>query len=111
MEAAGSCSYFIHRTFDVCADPFEALKKSAEFGRGYNPDIRSGGRLPRRMRAPLKGSGAATDQNRSDSRRVTILAGAGVTLCEYCEIAKKQECVPFICPAKRLLGERYALPE
>ena len=50
-----------------------------------------------------------TDQNWSDSRRVTILAGAGVTSANIAEIAKKQECVPFICPEKRLLesGMRY----
>lgn len=32
MEAAGSCAVTMHRAFDVCADPFEALKKSAELG-------------------------------------------------------------------------------
>ena len=52
MEAAGSCAVTMHRAFDVCADPFEALKKVSRAGRGYDPDIRSGGRLLRRMLAP-----------------------------------------------------------
>lgn len=50
-----------------------------------------------------------TDQNWSDSRRVTILAGAGVTSANIAEIAKKTGVRAFHMSGKRLLesGMRY----
>ena len=69
MEAAGSCAVTMHRAFDVCADPFEALKKSAELGvdtiltSGQEADCLAGCGL-------LKKLVQLTDQSRSDSRRV-----------------------------------------
>ena len=108
MEAAGSCAVTMHRAFDVCADPFEALKKSAELGvdtiltSGQEADCLAGCGL-------LKKLVQLTDQSRSDSRRVTILAGAGVTSVNIAEIAKKTGVRAFHMSGKRLLesGMRY----
>lgn len=108
MEAAGSCAVTMHRAFDVCADPFEALKKSAELGvdtiltSGQEADCLAGCGL-------LKKLVQLTDQSRSDSRRVTILAGAGVTSANIAEIAKKTGVRAFHMSGKRLLesGMRY----
>lgn len=102
MEAAGSCAVTMHRAFDVCADPFEALKKSAELGvdtiltSGQEADCLAGCGL-------LKKLVQFTDQSRSDSRRVTILAGAGVTSANIAEIAKKTGVRAFHMSGKRLL--------
>ena len=108
MEAAGSCAVTMHRAFDVCADPFEALKKSAELGvdtiltSGQEADCLAGYGL-------LKKLMQLTDQSRSDSHRVTILAGAGVTSANIAEIAKKTGVRAFHMSGKRLLesGMRY----
>ena len=108
MEAAGSCAVTMHRAFDVCADPFEALKKSVELGvdtiltSGQEADCLAGCGLLRKLVQ-------LTDQSRSDSRRVTILAGAGVTSVNIAEIAKKTGVRAFHMSGKRLLesGMRY----
>ena len=108
MDAAGDMSVTLHRAFDVCADPFEALKKSAELGvdtiltSGQEADCFAGCWL-------LKKLVQLTDQSRSDSRRGTILAGAGVTSANIAEIAKKTGVRAFHMSGKRLLesGMRY----
>lgn len=73
-----------HRAFDVCCDPFEALEDLVELG--VERVITSG-----QEDNALKGADLIARLEQKSKGRIAIMAGAGITADNICEIARKSK--------------------
>lgn len=72
MDAAGNMSVTLHRAFDMCKDPFEALKQAKELG--IHTILTSG-----QQNSAVKGTGLLKELVEQSGGSPAILAGSGVT--------------------------------
>ncbi|MDE7351571.1 MAG: copper homeostasis protein CutC [Acetatifactor sp.] len=70
-EDAGSMSVTLHRAFDMCADPYEALEQAAALG--IHTILTSGGRAN-----CIEGISCLRDLTAQAAGRIRIMAGGGV---------------------------------
>lgn len=71
MELAGDMEVTLHRAFDVCRDPYEALEQAVSLGIGT---ILTSGQES----SCLKGQNALQKLQEQAGERITLMAGAGV---------------------------------
>ena len=71
MEAAGSCAVTMHRAFDVCADPIEAMEQAISLG--IDTILTSG-----QKNTCLQGAELLKELETRSRGRITIQAGSGV---------------------------------
>ena len=71
MEEAGDMSVTLHRAFDVCADPFEAMEQAIELG--VHTILTSG-----QKNHCLEGKDIIKELVRRENDQITIQVGAGV---------------------------------
>ena len=71
MDAAGDMSVTLHRAFDVCADPIEAMEQAISLG--INTILTSG-----QKNTCLQGAELLKELETRSRGRITIQAGSGV---------------------------------
>lgn len=96
MEAADGMSVTLHRAFDMCRDPFEALEQSRELG--INTILTSG-------QAPscLEGIALLQELQEKAGTDLTILAGAGVNAGAVRTLLAETSLTAFHMSGKRIL--------
>ncbi len=72
MEEAGDMSVTLHRAFDVCRDPYEALDQAVSLG--INTILTSG-----QKNSCVEGISLLKDLKEQSKGRISILAGAGIS--------------------------------
>ena len=87
-SAAGGMRLTLHRAFDVCADPFEALEAAVALG--FDTILTSGQKSSCRLGAALIG-----ELHRRAAGRVEILVGAGVDAAAIRELCPATGCGSF----------------
>lgn len=70
-EAAGSLDTTLHRAFDVCIDPYEALEQAVSLG--FQTILTSG-----QKQSAWEGRELLSDLHKKAAGRIEILAGAGI---------------------------------
>lgn len=86
--AAGGMRRTLHRAFDVCADPFEALEEAIKLG--FDTILTSGQKSSCRLGAELIG-----ELRRRAAGRIEILVGAGVDAAAIRELRPVTGCSSF----------------
>lgn len=71
VKAAGSMKITLHRAFDMCRDPFDALNKA--IGTGCSSILTSG-----QASAALKGVSLLAELNKAAQGKTEIMAGGGI---------------------------------
>ena len=85
MEAANGMSVTLHRAFDVCRDPKEALEQAVSLG--MNTILTSG-----QQNSAVKGAELLAELQRQAAGRIRIQAGGGICADAIRELAK-QPCI------------------
>lgn len=106
IDAAGGCGVTLHRAFDVCNNPYEALALARKLGvdtiltSGQEADALAGSKVLQRL---VEQAVAA------DGKEITILVGAGVTSSNIGELAKRTGAHAFHMSGKKTLesGMQY----
>lgn len=106
IDAADGCGVTLHRAFDVCNDPYEALALARKLGvdtiltSGQEADALTGSAVLQRL---VEQAAAA------DNKEMTILVGAGVTSSNIGELAKRTGAHAFHMSGKKTLesGMQY----
>lgn len=103
MEAADGMSVTLHRAFDVCRDPKEALEQAVSLG--MNTILTSG-----QQNSAVKGAELLAELQRQAAGRIRIQAGGGICADAIRELYPKTGVTASICPENRT-GEPDAVPE
>ena len=82
MEAANGMSVTLHRAFDVCRDPKEALEQAVSLG--INTILTSG-----QQNSAAKGAGLLAELQRQAAGRIRIQAGGGICADAILELYPK----------------------
>ena len=106
MDAAGGMSVTLHRAFDMCRDPFEALEQSKELG--VNTILTSG-------QAPscLEGIELLKKLQQKAGTNLTILAGAGINADAVKILLAETDLTAYHMSGKRILesGMQFRNPQ
>ena len=106
MDAAGGMSVTLHRAFDMCRDPFEALEQSKELG--VNTILTSG-------QAPscLEGIKLLKKLQQKAGTNLTILAGAGINADAVKILLAETDLTAYHMSGKRILesGMQFRNPQ
>lgn len=101
MELAGKMHVTLHRAFDVCRDPYEALEQAIELGidtiltSGQEDSCMAGAECIRKLREQARG-------------RIAILAGSGVSPDMMEEFHQKTGVRQFHMSGKRVLPSKMS---
>ena len=94
VNAAGDIGITLHRAFDVCRDPYEALEQCASLG--IDTILTSG-----QKSSAWEGRGLLAELAEQAAGRVEILAGAGVNPGVIEKLAAVRQCAHSICRGKK----------
>lgn len=98
-EAAGDMKVTMHRAFDVCRDPFEALEQCV--GLGINTILTSG-----QKGSAWEGRELLGQLEERAGGRIEILAGAGIDSSVISELAGQTKIKSFHMSGKKVLNGR-----
>lgn len=96
MELAGKMKVTLHRAFDVCRDPYEALEQAVKLG--VHTILTSG-----QEDGALKGAACLAKLKEQAGGRIAILAGSGVGPETIGEIYQKTGITQYHMSGKRVL--------
>lgn len=97
MEEAGGMSVTLHRAFDVCRDPYEALEQAVSLG--INTILTSG-----QKNSCVEGISLLKDLKERSKGRISILAGAGISSSVIEKIYKETGITDYHMSGKVLLN-------
>lgn len=95
-EVSGNINIVLHRAFDVCRDPFEALNQSIDLG--LHTILTSG-----QQNNCLKGIDLINDLNEKSSGKISIMAGSGMNIDVMKEFLLRTKVKAFHMSAKQVL--------
>lgn len=104
MEAADGMSVTLHRAFDVCRDPKEALEQAVSLG--MNTILTSG-----QQNSAVKGAELLAELQRQAAGRIRIQAGGGICADAIRELYPKTGVTAYHMSGKIELAEPDAVPE
>ena len=93
-ELCGTCHFTLHRAFDVCVEPFRALREAKEIG--VDTILTSG-----QKDSALDGADLLHDLVQAAEGKVDILVGSGVQAKNLAELASRTGAKSFHLSAKK----------